>query len=116
MVWGTGTPRREFLYVDDCADALVFLMKVYSDAEHVNVGSGEDLTIRGAGRDRGEGVGFEGGIVYDPSKPDGTPRKLLNIDKLKRLGWRPSIDLCVGIARTMVVSSQSMAARARDED
>jgi GDP-L-fucose synthase len=100
VIWGTGTPRREFLHVDDCADALVHLMKVYSDAEHVNVGSGGDLTIRELAQIVAEAVGFEGEIVTDPSKPDGTPRKLLNVDKLKRLGWTPGIDLREGIART----------------
>jgi GDP-L-fucose synthase len=100
VIWGTGTPRREFLHVDDCADALVHLMKVYSDAEHVNVGSGEDLTIRELAQIVAKAVGFAGDVVTDPSKPDGMPRKLLSIDKLERLGWRPSIDLREGIART----------------
>jgi GDP-L-fucose synthase len=108
VIWGTGTPRREFLYVDDCADALVHLMKVYSDAEHVNVGSGADLTIRELAQIVAEAVGFEGEIVTDPSKPDGTPRKLLNIDKLKRLGWKPRINLDEGIARTFSWYLQSI--------
>jgi GDP-L-fucose synthase len=100
VIWGTGTPRREFLHVDDCADALVHLMKVYSDAEHVNVGSGEDLTIRELAQIVARAVHFEGEIVTDPSKPDGAPRKLLCIDKLAGLGWKPRIELTEGVART----------------
>jgi GDP-L-fucose synthase len=100
VIWGTGTPRREFLYVDDCADALVQVMKSYSQAEHVNVGSGEDLTIRELARTVAEAVGFEGEIVADHSKPDGAPRKLLSTDKLTRLGWKPRTGLAEGIART----------------
>lgn len=97
-IWGTGTPRREFLHADDCADACVFLMKQYSGAEHVNVGSGEDITILGLARLVCEIVGFTGDILTDPAKPDGTPRKLMSGDKLKRLGWEPSIGLRAGIA------------------
>jgi GDP-L-fucose synthase len=100
VIWGTGTPRREFLHVDDCADALVHVMKAYSDAEHVNVGSGEDLTIRELAQLVASAVGFQGEIVTDPSKPDGVPCKLLSIDKLTGLGWRPRTGLPEGIART----------------
>jgi GDP-L-fucose synthase len=110
-IWGTGTPRREFLHVDDCADALVHLMKVYSDAEPINVGSGEDLTIRELAQIVATAVGFTGEIVTDPDKPDGAPRKLLNIGKLERLGWRPRIDLREGIARTYRWYLQSIDAR-----
>jgi GDP-L-fucose synthase len=99
-IWGTGTPRREFLHVDDCADALVFLLKTYSDAQHVNVGSGEDLTILELARTVCEVVGFDGEIICDPSKPDGTPRKLMSADKLRSMGWRPTIGLREGVART----------------
>ncbi|MCW5700430.1 MAG: GDP-L-fucose synthase [Rhodospirillales bacterium] len=99
-IWGTGTPRREFLHVDDCADALVHLMTVYSDTEHVNVGSGEDHTIRKLAETVAEVVGFPGMIATDPSKPDGTPRKLMNADKLKALGWQPKIGLAEGLADT----------------
>jgi GDP-L-fucose synthase len=98
VVWGTGTPRREFLHVDDCADALVEVMKVYSEPEHINIGSGEDLTILELARLVAEAVGFPGRIVLDPSKPDGMPRKLMDGSKLKALGWRPRIDLRGGIA------------------
>jgi GDP-L-fucose synthase len=98
VVWGTGTPRREFLHVDDCADALVTVLQRYSDAEPINVGSGKDLTITDLARLVAETVGFSGEIVMDPSKPDGTPRKLMSGDKLKAIGWRPRIDLRHGIA------------------
>jgi GDP-L-fucose synthase len=98
VIWGTGTPRREFLHVDDCADALVHIMKVYSEAEHINVGSGEDLTIDDLARLVAEVVGFKGEIVRDLSKPDGTPRKLMSGDRLRALGWRPRIGLREGIA------------------
>lgn len=99
-IWGSGTPRREFLHVDDCADACVHLMKHYSDEAPINVGAGEDLTILELARLICEIVGFEGAIVCDPSKPDGTPRKLLAIDRLQALGWAPRIGLRDGIAGT----------------
>ncbi len=98
IIWGTGTPRREFLHVDDCADALVLLMTRYSGAEHVNVGSGEDLTIAELAETVCEAVGFTGAIERDLSKPDGTPRKLMSGDKLRALGWRPRIGLREGLA------------------
>jgi GDP-L-fucose synthase len=98
VVWGTGTPRRELLHADDCADALVLVMKRYSEAQHINIGSGEDLTIAELARLVTDVVGFTGRIVLDPSKPDGTPRKLMNGEKLRALGWRPRIDLRGGIA------------------
>jgi GDP-L-fucose synthase len=100
VVWGTGTVRREFLHVDDCADACVRLMNVYSDPNPVNVGSGEDLTIRELTELVCEVVGFEGEIVHDLSKPDGTPRKLMSADKMRALGWRPSIALRQGLSET----------------
>ncbi|WP_306250436.1 GDP-L-fucose synthase [Parvularcula sp. IMCC14364] len=96
-IWGTGTPRREFLHVDDLADALVHLMKIYSDAEHVNVGSGEDLTIEDLARNVMDVVGFEGELTKNTSKPDGTPRKLMSADKIRGLGWKPSISLQSGL-------------------
>ena len=97
-VWGTGTPRREFLHVDDLADALVHLLVHYDEAEHVNVGAGEDIAIGDLARLVAEVVGFTGGIEFDASKPDGTPRKLLDCSKLSDLGWQPSIGLRDGIA------------------
>ncbi|MCA2411328.1 GDP-L-fucose synthase [Rhizobium leguminosarum bv. viciae 248] len=99
-VWGTGTPRREFLHVDDCADALVFLLKNYSDAQHVNVGSGEDIEIIELTRLVCRVVGYEGRIVHDLSKPDGTPRKLMSNQKLREMGWKPHISLEDGIRAT----------------
>ncbi len=100
VVWGTGTVRREFLHADDCADACVHLMKCYSDLEHVNVGSGNDLTILQLTELVCEIVGFRGEIVHDLTKPDGTPRKLMSADKIRALGWRPSISLRDGIEGT----------------
>jgi len=100
VIWGTGTPQREFLHVDDCADACVHLAKVYSDAEHVNVGSGEDVTILELTQLVCDVVGFKGKIVHDLSKPDGTPRKLMSADKIRGLGWTPRIALPDGLAST----------------
>ena len=100
VVWGTGSPQREFLHVDDCADACVRLMNVYSGDVHVNVGSGVDLTILELARLVCEVVGFEGGIERDLSKPDGTPRKLMSADKMRALGWGPTIALRDGLAQT----------------
>lgn len=96
-IWGTGTPLREFLHADDCADALVHLMKTYSAPEHVNVGSGEDLPIAELAELIMEVVGFEGALTKDTSKPDGTPRKLMSADKIRSLGWSPSINLRDGL-------------------
>ena len=100
MIWGSGTPRREFLHVDDCADALVHLLKTYSGEEHVNVGSGEDVTILELAQLVARVVGFNGKVVTDQTKPDGTPRKLMDGAKLEAMGWRPSISLEAGIAST----------------
>lgn len=99
-IWGTGTPRREFLHVDDCADACVHLMKVYSRDQHVNVGSGEDLTIFNLTRLVCDVVGFGGEITCDTEKPDGTPRKLMAADKIRALGWVPHISLKDGVETT----------------
>jgi GDP-L-fucose synthase len=100
VVWGTGQPRREFLYVDDLADACVFLMREYDDPAIINVGVGEDITISDLAALVREVVGYTGRIVYDPGRPDGTPRKLLDVSRLTRLGWRPRIGLREGIAET----------------
>ena len=99
-VWGTGSPRREFLHVDDLADACVFLMQNYSSPEIVNVGWGRDISIAELAETVRGIVGFEGEIVYDTAKPDGTPRKLLDTTRLTALGWQPSIALEDGIAQT----------------
>jgi GDP-L-fucose synthase len=99
-VWGTGTPMREFLHADDCADALVHIMKTYSGDEHVNVGSGTDITIKDLAVLVARAVGFKGEIVFDTTKPDGTPRKLMSGEKLRALGWQPRIALEDGIADT----------------
>ena len=96
-VWGTGTPRREFLHADDCADACVFLLRHYSDEGHVNVGYGSDVSILELTRLVMEVVGYDGPIVHDTSKPDGTPRKLMDSTLLRGLGWRPLIELRAGI-------------------
>ncbi|MCA3717243.1 MAG: GDP-L-fucose synthase [Brevundimonas sp.] len=97
-IWGTGTPRREFLHADDCADACVFLIQRYSGHEHVNVGSGEDIAILDLARLVCEVVGFTGEIRTDPSKPDGTMRKLMSGETLKGMGWTPRVGLREGVA------------------
>ncbi len=99
-VWGTGTPRREFLYVDDLADACVFLLKNYSDEQIINIGCGEDMTISELAGLIAETVGFRGAIKYDTSKPDGTPRKLTDVSKLTALGWRYFTPLREGLKKT----------------
>jgi GDP-L-fucose synthase len=97
VVWGTGTPRREFLYVDDMADACVHLMKTYSGDELVNIGTGEDITIAEFARVVAATVGYRGEISFDPSRPDGTPRKWLDVSRLAKLGWRARTSLEDGI-------------------
>jgi GDP-L-fucose synthase len=98
VVWGSGKPRREFLHVDDFADACVFVLENYSGAEPVNIGVGEDLTIADFARLVADVVGYRGGISYDPSKPDGTPRKLVDVSKLSALGWKARVPLREGLA------------------
>jgi GDP-L-fucose synthase len=97
VVWGTGTPRREFLYVDDMADACIHLMKNYTADELVNIGTGEDITIAEFARVVAAAVGYRGEISFDPSRPDGTPRKLLDVSRLAKLGWRARTSLEDGI-------------------
>lgn len=99
-LWGTGTPRREFLHVDDLADGLLFLMEHYSDSSHVNVGVGDDLTIRELAETVQRTVGFDGELVFDTSKPDGTPRKLVDTTLINSLGWKACILLDEGLAAT----------------
>ena len=99
-VWGSGTPRREFLYVDDLADAVCFLMERYDSPEIINVGWGEDVTIAELARLIADIVGFRGTLAFDRSKPDGTPRKLLDVGKIRGLGWQASTPLAAGIRAT----------------
>jgi len=96
-IWGTGTPRREFLHVDDLADACVFLLENYDSAEIVNIGCGEDITIRALAETICEVLGYGGHLDFDTTKPDGTPRKLLDMTKLFAMGWSPKISLRDGI-------------------
>lgn len=99
-VWGSGNPRREFLYVDDAAEACIHLMNVYSDASHINVGYGDDLTIRELAETVAGVVGFKGALTFDSTKPDGTPRKLMDVTRINALGWKASTPLRDGIAKT----------------
>jgi len=100
VVWGTGSPRREFLYVDDLADACIFLMNNYNSSEIINIGVGKDISIKELALMVKEIVGFDGEIVFDTSKPDGTPIKLLDVSKLSSLGWQAKISLKEGIKKT----------------
>jgi GDP-L-fucose synthase len=99
-VWGTGAPRREFLHVDDLADAVVYLLKTYNDEPIVNIGWGEDVTIKELAEMVAAVSGFQGSLAFDSSKPDGTPRKLLDTSRLTSLGWKPKITLRAGIEQT----------------
>ncbi len=99
-LWGTGTPRREFLHVDDLADACLFLLEKYDADEPINVGAGDDLTVAELAAQIAQITGFSGAIEWDTSKPDGTPRKLLDISRIQKLGWSPKIPLPGGIERT----------------
>lgn len=99
-IWGTGSPRREFLHVDDLAQAVVLLMNNYSEPSIINVGTGEDITLRELSETVKDVVGFKGDILFDTSKPDGTPRKVLDVSKIRRLGWAPQYSLREGLAMT----------------
>lgn len=99
VMWGTGTPKREFLYVDDLADGLIHLINNYSDEIHLNIGTGEDVEIRELAQIIKEVVGYQGEIINDITKPDGTPRKLLNVDRLHNTGWKHKVELREGIER-----------------
>jgi GDP-L-fucose synthase len=99
-IWGTGSPLREFMHVDDCADALIHVLKTYTDLGHINIGTGSDVTIREVTELVSDVVGFKGSIATDPSKPDGTPRKLMKGTRLEALGWKPKISLRDGLTRT----------------
>lgn len=98
--WGSGSPMREFLYVDDLASACLHLMKYYSSSDIINVGTGSDITIKELTEKISNLVGYSGKILWDTNKPDGTPRKVLNVDKIKELGWQPKVGLLEGINRT----------------
>jgi GDP-L-fucose synthase len=100
ILWGSGSPRREFLHVDDCAEACIFLMQRYSDSEIINVGAGKDIAIAELANIVADVVGYEGDIQWDRSKPDGTPRKLLDISRINKLGWSPKILLREGLVST----------------
>jgi GDP-L-fucose synthase len=108
VIWGSGTARREFLHVDDAADAMVRLMMLYSGELHVNIGSGSDVSILELAKTIMHVVGFSGEVVTDPSKPDGTPRKLLDSRRLRSLGWRPHIGLADGLERTYAWYARSV--------
>jgi GDP-L-fucose synthase len=110
-IWGTGKPRREFLHVDDLADALVFLMQNYSDEPHINIGWGADLTIAELAHLVAETVGFRGALRFSPDKPDGAPQKLLDCARLDKMGWRPRISLKEGLATTYRWYLENIAAR-----
>jgi GDP-L-fucose synthase len=113
-VWGTGTPRREFLHVDDMADALCFLMENYESPEIINVGVGEDVSIAELAAIVGKTVGYGGRVVFDSSKPDGTPRKLLDVTRLHSLGWHAKIPLEGGIRSTYEWYIENEQAKAKD--
>lgn len=101
VLWGTGTPRREFLYVDDMADACIFLMNTYSGNEFVNIGTGEDITILELANMIKNEVGYNGSLEFDTTKPDGTPQKLLDVTKIHSLGWKAKVSLVEGIKKTI---------------
>jgi GDP-L-fucose synthase len=108
-LWGTGTPQREFLFVDDLADGLVFLMKNYSDASHVNVGTGKEMTIHELAQRIAKAAGWEGNLTFDPSKPDGTPRKVMDISRMMKMGWTAKTPFDEGIAQTYRIYEEALA-------
>jgi GDP-L-fucose synthase len=110
VVWGSGSPLREFMYIDDLADALVFLMKHYNAEEHINVGVAEEVTIRQLATEIANIVGVDAALHFDPSKPDGTPRKLMDSERLFAMGWRPKTSLAEGLRRTYAWYRDNIAA------
>ena len=109
VIWGSGTPKKEFLDVNDLAAACYFLMEVYNEPDIINIGSGEDISIYNLALLIKEIVGYKGNITLDSSKPDGTPRKLLNISKIKALGWAPTIDLTTGISQVVAANLNKLS-------
>ncbi|MGD9922894.1 MAG: NAD-dependent epimerase/dehydratase family protein, partial [Pseudorhodoplanes sp.] len=109
-VWGSGAPLREFMYVDDLADALVFLMRHYNAEEHINVGVAEEVTTRQLAIEIARAVGVEAALRFDSSKPDGTPRKLMDSQRLFAMGWRPQTSLADGLRRTYAWYRENMVA------
>lgn len=107
VVWGSGTPLREFLHADDLADALVFLMRNYSETKHINVGSGQEISIRGLANEIARAAAYEGQIIQDLEKPDGTPRKLMDSSRLFSMGWTPKISLNSGIAQVVAAYTEA---------
>jgi GDP-L-fucose synthase len=114
-IWGTGTPRREFLFVDDLAKAVIFLAENYDDGQIVNVGVGEDISIADLASLIAEIVGFDGKLAFDTSKPDGTPQKLLDVSKLSSLGWQAKTALHDGIAQTYAWFTENVARSSTDD-
>ncbi|GLQ24666.1 GDP-L-fucose synthase [Algimonas ampicilliniresistens] len=108
-IWGTGSARREFMHVDDLADAAIFVLKHYSDADPINIGAGDDVTILELTQAVMDAIGFQGEITHDRTRPDGTPRKLMDGSKLSKMGWATSIPLNVGLARTVETFRQEIA-------
>lgn len=108
-LWGSGTPKREFLYVDDLADGLVFLMKNYSGESHVNVGTGKEMTIRELAERIAKAAGWEGSLTFDSSKPDGTPRKVMDVSRMTQIGWTAKTPFDEGIARTYRMYEEALA-------
>jgi GDP-L-fucose synthase len=113
IAWGTGTPRREFLYIDDLADACIFLLRNYSDLQFINIGVGKDITIAEFARLVADIVGYRGAIIFDASKPDGAPRKLLDGSRLLSLGWSAKTSLRDGLKKTYAAFLQSATIRER---
>ena len=116
VLWGTGTPRREFMHVDDVADAVLFLLQHYDGAEHINIGTGEDLAINDLARLVADTVGWQGKFEHDLSKPDGTPRKLMDVSRLRSLGWQPRIPFAQGLAATYQWYLDLLAGRHSEAD
>jgi GDP-L-fucose synthase len=109
VIWGSGSPLREFMHVDDCADAIVFLTSHYSGDEHVNVGSGEEVSIKQLAELVVDVVGLKADLVFDRTKPDGTPRKLMDSSRLRSMGWRPTVSLRDGLAATYALYARGEA-------